>query len=138
MPRLTTTVFLDVSNELFSEDEQLLEPDAVPINSQPFQIFKSKRGGTKLFMNGFSYERSEIKKQNKTSTEYWRCEKFRKSSNCCPARLNAIINIDGSRVISKEPKEHNHEGRAERAKVAEKVSFLKTVAVENTGNLSSL
>lgn len=119
-----------MSNELFNDDEQIHEPEE---EQASFEIFKSNRGGSKLFMNGFSFERYGIKQHNGTSTEYWRCEKFRKHNNCCPARLNTVINLDGSRVISKDPGEHNHEGRAERAKVAEKVSLLKTVAIENTG-----
>lgn len=131
-------MFLDVSNQLFLDDEQFIEPEAEQNNSPPFRMFKSNRGGHKLFMNGFSFERSETKKNDETSTEYWRCEMFRKRNNCCPARLNTVINVDGSRVISKDPGEHNHEGRAERAEVAAKLSLLKTVAVANTGNIISL
>lgn len=96
-------------------------------------MFKSQRGADKLFVEGYSFERSQVKRNTESSKEYWRCERFRSCSGCCPVRLDTTVTLDGSRQITRIFGGHNHEGKPERAKVADRVTALKEIAVLNTG-----
>ena len=68
------------------------------------EVFKSKRGGLKLYVDGYTYTKN---KQNKNIV-YWLCDMYHNKVYKCGSSVNTTINDCGLHTICKQPRSHNH------------------------------
>lgn len=90
------------------------------------QLFKTTKGGVKLNVNGFTYE----KNKKVESKFYWVCE-LRKETNCIARAITLCLENTENHTIVKAENNHNHDPDANRVNVANLTNNLKSVAAKD-------
>lgn len=68
------------------------------------EVFKSKRGGLKLYVDGYTYTKN---KQN-NNVVYWLCDMYQNKIYKCLSTINTTVSDSGLHSICKQPRSHNH------------------------------
>lgn len=97
------------------------------MNQSNLKVFKSQKGGLKIQLDGFVYNKN---RQNSEKC-YWNCEYKKHNVYKCRATLitNVFTNVDSASLLSCNDV-HSHEGIPFRADVADSIQSLKSKTID--------
>lgn len=99
------------------------------------KVFKSSRGGIKLEMDGFIYEKNIVQ----SDKYYWLCEMRRNKKYNCNVRIITIFNSESNMhtLITKKILDHNHDPDVIKSKVANIINLIKEDSIHNNAKKPS-